>query len=468
MPDPPATLAGRYRIVETLGSGGMGTVYGCRDEVLDTDWAVKEVAPPSGQDQATHARQFLEEARILARLRHPGLPRVVDFFEQDDRCYLVMDRIRGRTLREILDQRGTPLDTQTAVDWLHQVLDVVGHLHGQQPPVIVRDIAPTNLMVDEEGQIRLIDFGLARLLAPDTKTSPMLKGWGSPGYAAPEQYGQGATDVRTDLYAVGATAWLMLTGEDPPESVTRLLGRDALPAASSLGIQVPARLDGWLQRALALRPEERFQDAREMKEALPASEPHPHAAPPTPAQDGGASGPDSERALDSWRGFVHRLHVLLAPHGWGRLPAVPEPFEGGLVRQFGLGRALRRIECWWRPVPVLSEEEMDAACTHARLVALRSFGLLPSTLFVILGAARIPDPVAVQAVAAGAQVVGYRSVVFLPVDLEGRSPLDGHVGERFCNTNDLADFVLNLRIALGRGLGKASHVPGSHAGRSHP
>jgi len=419
MADLPAQtlLANRYRLLEVLGRGGMGTVYRCRDESLDTEWALKEMVPPEGRDTDQMIAQFLQEAQILARLRHPGLPRVTDFFEREGRYYLVMDRIHGRTLADLLEERGGPFPTQQAVDWCRQILDILHYLHAQNPPVLFRDLTPANAMVDEHGKVHLIDFGLARSLLPNQGTRPMLRGFGSSGYAPPEQYGQGTTDARSDLYGAAATACHLLTGQAPADAVARLTNGDVgFPG-------IPAALGTWVTRGMALRPEHRFQTAAQMREALGARTDEPDSLP-------------GER-------FVDRLEERLTAQGWSIAPP-REPFVAVFQK-----RGLSRVVAYVRLVDRLVEDEIEALAPLTLEIAKQEAVLLPSVSWFLVAGPRCPNPVAVGGAAKGpsSHRRGPRALLIVPVDLERGVSVDAHVPHAFTNSNDLGDLLLNVRIA---------------------
>lgn len=210
---PGALLQGRYRILEPLAEGGMGRVFLAHHEPLDRRVALKalrlEAAEP-GERQEWLA-QFQAEGRILASLDHPNLVRVLDSFQEGGLPILVMEFLEGRTLHDLAALH-PPTEPQV-LDWAAQILEALAYLHGRRPPVLVRDLKPANLMQDPEGRVRLIDFGLARLLGPGARG--LLDGMGSAGFAAPEQYGAGPLDERTDLYALGATLRFLLDSPTP-------------------------------------------------------------------------------------------------------------------------------------------------------------------------------------------------------------------------------------------------------------
>ena len=253
----------RYRIVRLLGQGGFGAVYRAYDLTLRNPCAVKENLELSAESQ----RQFEQEALILAGLRHPNLPRVYDHFVIPGQGqYLVMDFVEGEDLQSMLDRIQGPLREDQAIQWILQVLDALGYLHRHSPPVIHRDIKPANIKITPEGQAMLVDFGIAKVYDPHRKTTVGARAV-TPGYSPPEQYGQGTTDHRTDLYALGGTLYTLLTGKQPVESVQRLSG-DSLRPANSLNPQLSSDVSQVIGRAMALRPDDRFQSAAEFKSAL--------------------------------------------------------------------------------------------------------------------------------------------------------------------------------------------------------
>jgi len=227
-------LQGRYRIEKELGRGGFGAVYRAWDNNLNRPCAVKENLEISPEAQ----RQFMREATVLANLSHPNLPRVTDYFlVQDQGQYLVMDFVEGEDLASRIDRQGA-LPVSQAVDWVRDILDALIYLHSRQPPVVHRDIKPANIRVTPDGRVMLVDFGLVKMYDPGVKTTMGARAI-TPGYAPPEQYGRGLTDPRSDVYALGATLYFILTGTDPVESVQRMAG-EKMPSALSINPKIPA------------------------------------------------------------------------------------------------------------------------------------------------------------------------------------------------------------------------------------
>jgi len=255
-------LQDRYRIVKELGRGGFGAVYRAWDSRLNKPVALKENMESSSEAQ----RQFTREALVLANLSHPNLPRVTDHFSIPKHGqYLVMDFVEGEDL-ETLVRRQEMIPVEQALTWIMQVLDALEYLHGQNPPVFHRDIKPANVRITPQGQAMLVDFGLVKVSAPNLKTTMGARAI-SPGYAPPEQYGHGRTDARTDIYALAATLYRLVTGQEPPESVQRIAG-DVMSTASQLNPQIPGQVSQAIERGMALEPERRFSNASELRTTL--------------------------------------------------------------------------------------------------------------------------------------------------------------------------------------------------------
>lgn len=245
-------LNDRYRILRALGQGGMGTVYLATHERLDAVVAVKEVRgkPSDLVNFEEMMRQCEQEARFLVRLNHPNLPKVTDAFIENERVYVVMEYIQGVTLEQRLRDSGIQgLDPAMVIDWGLQITDVIAYLHSQDPPIVFRDLKPANIMVQEDGSIRLIDFGIARRFHPGADKDTSLLG--SVGYSPPEQFGRNQTDTRSDIYAFGATLHHLLSTVDPsdhPFKFTPLI---------VLNPNLPLSLSDLLSQCLSLEAEDR-------------------------------------------------------------------------------------------------------------------------------------------------------------------------------------------------------------------
>jgi len=264
MPLSPGTLLNnRYRIVSILGQGGMGAVYRAEDENLGVSVAVKENLYLSEE----YTRQFKHEANILASLRHPNLPRVGDYFSIEGQGqYLIMDFIDGEDLRQRIE-RVTMLDEREVVLIGAYICDALTYLHTRTPPVVHRDIKPGNIKITPEGEVVLVDFGLAKRMLMGEATTTGARAM-TPGYSPPEQYGTARTDDRSDIYSLGATLYAALTGIIPEDGLARATGKVTLTPIRQLRPRIDRRLAGVVEKALEVEPERRYQTAEEFKIAL--------------------------------------------------------------------------------------------------------------------------------------------------------------------------------------------------------
>jgi len=255
-------LNNRYRILNVLGQGGFGAVYRAADMALKSPCAVKENLDTSPESQ----RQFEKEAMILANLSHSNLPRVLDHFILPGQGqYLVMDFIEGEDLQNLVEQNG-PVDQDKALDWVTQIAGALNYLHGQNPPVIHRDIKPANIRVRPDGKAFLVDFGLVKVYDPHLRTTIGARAV-TPGYSPPEQYGRGNTDSRTDVYALAATLYTLLTGMEPQESVQRVVS-DQLVPFNTVHIQVQPGLEQVVGKAMQIQPDQRYNSVAAFDQAL--------------------------------------------------------------------------------------------------------------------------------------------------------------------------------------------------------
>ncbi|MFX4261533.1 protein kinase domain-containing protein [Pelotomaculum propionicicum] len=258
-------LEGRYIIVEVLGRGGMGAVYKALDQRLNNmPVAIKEMSTGAVGKRNLQASidSFKKEATMLINLKHPALPHITDFFSLgEDRFYLVMDYIEGQTLKEIAVRRG-PIPEIEVLDWLEQLGDILDYLHNQKPPVIFRDLKPSNIMLTPDGTIKLIDFGIARHFRPDSTsdTAP----YGSPGYAPPEQHGKTQTDARSDIYALGATLHHLLTGIDPSK-------KPFFFEVPGKVVKVSPEIESAIMKSLQLKLENRPSSIKDMLAMIPGT-----------------------------------------------------------------------------------------------------------------------------------------------------------------------------------------------------
>jgi len=252
----------------------MATVYEAHDAVLNCPCAVKEMIPdPTASPQAlAGARdQFRREAQVLATLRHPGLPRVIDHFEERGHAYLVMDFVEGESLAERLVRlKGKPLPERLVVGWAEQLLEALEYCHRHN--VIHRDIKPHNVIVTPDGRVMLVDFGLVKLYDPSQPgTATVVRGMGTPEYTPPEQYdapGAGHTDARSDIYALGATLYHLVTGQTPPTVTQRMANPRGFRRPRQVNAKVSPEMESVILKAVEIPLDRRFQSAAEMRAAL--------------------------------------------------------------------------------------------------------------------------------------------------------------------------------------------------------
>ncbi len=255
----------------------MGSIYLADDLRLEgRQCALKEVEhdrslPPDLLKQARE--QFLREATVLARLDHPNLPKVSDFFSVGGRDYLVMDYVPGKDLRTLLidaRERGGFLSEREVLNWAAQLADALTYLHSQDPPIVHRDIKPSNLKLTPAGMLKLVDFGLVKILASEEVTVTILQGRGTALYTPLEQYGgdSGHTDGRSDIYSFGATLYHLLTNQAPVEARELFLHPESLPAPRRFNPNISQRTERAILWAMNLHPDERPPDVESFRRAL--------------------------------------------------------------------------------------------------------------------------------------------------------------------------------------------------------
>ncbi len=293
-------LRQRYRIREVIGQGGMGFVYLADDLRLQGRLcAIKSVRhdptlPPEAIEELR--AQFRREAQVLARLDHPNLPKVSDFFSEGTTDYLVMDYVPGSDLRLLIEearQEGRFLPLSQVLEWARQLGDALAYLHNQNPPIVHRDVKPSNIKLTPEGRIKLVDFGLVKEMNTGDATITVIQGKGTALYTPLEQYGAdaGHTDARSDIYAFAATLYHLLTNEPPPSARERFLRPHALRPPRQINPSLPVRVEEALLWGLRLHPDERPPSVEVFLRALlgPGPMPLPPAAdeadvfPATPA-----------------------------------------------------------------------------------------------------------------------------------------------------------------------------------------
>jgi eukaryotic-like serine/threonine-protein kinase len=307
-------LRDRYEIVDLIGQGGMGAVYKADDQRLrGRVCAVKEVLPElisaPGLESQTHD-QFYREASTLARLDHANLPKVSDYFAEGGREYLVMDFIPGKDLRELLEEarrRDEFLDEQTVLGWMSQLCDALSYLHTQEPAVLHRDIKPSNVKLTPRGIIKLVDFGLVKVMQPDeSRTVTVVQGRGTVAYTPLEQYGgdTGHTDVRSDIYSLGATLYHLLTGQLPADAKQRFLKPGSLIPPRDLNPRVTPRTERLILAAIAQHPDDRPPTVEAWRSQLLEPEVRP-----SHWQTASTTGP---RESVAWREILRPHSILVA------------------------------------------------------------------------------------------------------------------------------------------------------------
>jgi serine/threonine-protein kinase len=272
-------IRSRYKIVQAIGQGGMGAVYEAQDDVLaGRTCAVKEVR--LDPDMTLEARrqaqeQFYREASVLARLDHPTLPKVSDYFSEADLDYLVMDYVPGRDLKDIMNEARRAnkfLDEADVLNWTAQLCDALIYLHSQDPAILHRDVKPSNIKLTPDGRIKLVDFGLVKVLADDdsNRTLTVVQGRGTAAFTPLEQYGgdAGGTDIRSDIYSLGATVYNLLTNQPPLDAKRRFLNPGALQTPRAVNPTISTSTERAVLAAIAMHPDQRPTSVAEFRAML--------------------------------------------------------------------------------------------------------------------------------------------------------------------------------------------------------
>jgi len=275
--DEKRVIGGRYRILDILGTGGVGRTYRAFDEKLGRYVAIKKFMPMGLTDEDGKSqlptisvekyeklrRRFLEEARKLARIKHEGIPEVYDILEENGAIYIVMELVKGMNLRELVEKRGK-LDLNFALNTFSRICDIVGFMH--EKGIIHCDLKPDNVIMDEDGNVKIVDFGSAReYIGEYTQTQP---GFFTPGYAPIELYAfKIPKGPFTDVYSLGGILYFMLTGKDPVSAPDRV-GGIILPSVRKFNPNVPEHLEKAIFKAMAMDPNERFKKVDELKKAI--------------------------------------------------------------------------------------------------------------------------------------------------------------------------------------------------------
>ena len=271
-------LRDRYRILQPIGQGGMGSVYLAEDNRLEgRRCAIKAVRIDAGADPATInelQHQFSREASILARLDHPNLPKVSDYFTDEGLDYLVMDYVLGKDLKQLMDEARRNdrfLAEADVLGWARQLCEALQYMHTQDPPVLHRDIKPSNIKLTPSGFIKLVDFGLVKLMSKDdSQTITVLQGRGTAAYTPLEQYGEddSHTDLRSDIYSLGATLYHLLTNQSPAEAKQRFLKPQSLARPATLNPAIREPVNRAILAAIEMHPDDRPATVPEFQQML--------------------------------------------------------------------------------------------------------------------------------------------------------------------------------------------------------
>ena len=254
-------IEGKYEVLKQIGKGGMSKVYLAMDKNLNKQWAIKEIERKAyDKNNAVVVASAMAEANMMKKLDYPSLPRIVDIIEKETVIYVVMDYIEGETLSSVLSREGAQ-PQEVVIEWAKELCRVLDYLHTQNPPIIYRDMKPANIMLQPNGNIKLIDFGIAREYKEQNLADTVSLG--TKGYAAPEQFGgKGQTDARTDVYCLGVTLYHLLTGQNPCEPPYEIY------PIRYWNPQLSSGLEAIIQKCTQLNPEDRYQSCAELLYAL--------------------------------------------------------------------------------------------------------------------------------------------------------------------------------------------------------
>jgi len=268
---PGTILLNTYKILGVIDQGGMGAIYKAESRLLaGEEYAVKEMLDnySSAKEKQEGLDLFQQESDILKKLRHPNLPRVHAFFEENSRYYLAMDFIKGRTLENIVESTSDFIPESVVLRWSTDLCNILEYLHNQKPPIIFRDLNPRNIMLEEgTGDIKLIDFGIARFFKAGQSSDTLSLG--SPGYCPIEQYGRGQTDIRSDVYTLGATLYHLLTKRIPVAAIERIKPTPlALKPPGKINPRISPHVEQTILQSMEINPDSRYQTIGEMRQAL--------------------------------------------------------------------------------------------------------------------------------------------------------------------------------------------------------
>ena len=362
---PGIVLDSRYELLDLLGEGGMGQVFKARHSRLGKILAVKSLRhlSPDPAEQAKFLDAFESEARTLAELDHPALAKVSDFFEMGGVHFLVMEFIDGKTLSRVVELAPRNLSQRRVLQWARELCEVLTYLHTQVPPVIVRDLKPDNIMIDSKRRLRLIDFGISKRLKPGEGTRDIVKGMGTAEYAPLEQYGSSTTDQRSDIYALGATLYFLLTEIAPPPAWKRASEGVVPVPIRQVNTTVSEAFEDLIRSMMSLKREERPQSIEDVasilnsipdKKPLGQTDPSSTPASPEPVQRQPKVVPAPPSPMPVEKGEWASIPVAPEPQPasvpsqkgeWAEVPAPPDyqSAPGGSSRSYGMpGSSLKR------------------------------------------------------------------------------------------------------------------------------
>jgi serine/threonine-protein kinase len=256
----------RYEILRPIGTGSYGYIYAVRDRTVSdeqVEWVLKQIdcrhLPPDEKQEAEVL--FLRECSFLASLNHSAIPKLIDSFSHEDCHFIVSEYVHGEDLEKSVKRSGSPFTVEKAITIARDLANILQYLHSQEPqPLIYRDLKPSNVVMTERGRVRLIDFGIARFFSPKKVKDTHI--YGTPGFSPPEQYGTGQTDARSDLYALGATLYFLLTLEDPEQFKFKF------PPVREFNHNVPGWFEEIIMKCLREKKEERYNGVGEVLDAL--------------------------------------------------------------------------------------------------------------------------------------------------------------------------------------------------------
>ncbi len=269
---PGMTLQGKYKILQKIGKGGMSFVFKAFSIARNKECALKEMQDqyldPESRDKIIV--QFMNEVVTLRKLNHPGIPYVLETFEDNGKYYIAMEYVAGCSLEDVIVESPELPTQEQVLGVIWQIADILTYLHNLPEPVILRDLKPSNIMVTPEGKVQIIDFGIAKIFDQGraSRTMAKIKGSGSSGFAPPEQYGAAGTDKRTDIYAFGATIYYMLTGIILPDSVDRILTGGKIDPVKNYNPTATEAMQKMIEKMVQLKPGDRFQSIEQVKEYL--------------------------------------------------------------------------------------------------------------------------------------------------------------------------------------------------------